>query len=60
MGGLLGEPLELVKCETSDVFVPADAEIRVPPVGQKGQRNQLPKLSQALEYPSLRAFVSLW
>src|SRR5438309_5861973 len=27
MGGLLGEPLELVKCETSDVFVPADAEM---------------------------------
>ena len=27
MGGLLGEPLELVKCETSDVLVPAEAEI---------------------------------
>ena len=27
MGGLLGEPLELVKCETSDVLVPAHAEI---------------------------------
>ena len=27
MGGLLGEPLELVKCETSDVLVPAAAEI---------------------------------
>jgi UbiD family decarboxylase len=27
MGGLLGEPLELVKCETSDVLVPAQAEI---------------------------------
>jgi UbiD family decarboxylase len=27
MGALLGEPLELVKCETSDVLVPAHAEI---------------------------------
>ena len=27
MGGLLGEPLELVKCETSDVMVPAQAEM---------------------------------
>jgi 2,5-furandicarboxylate decarboxylase 1 len=26
-GGLLGEPLELVRCETSDVLVPAHAEI---------------------------------
>ena len=29
MGGLLGEPLELVKCETSDVLVPAQAEMIV-------------------------------
>jgi 2,5-furandicarboxylate decarboxylase 1 len=27
MGGLLGEPLELVKCETSDLLVPALAEM---------------------------------
>jgi len=27
MSGLLGEPLELVKCETSDLLVPAHAEI---------------------------------
>ena len=27
MGGLLGEPLELVKCETSDLLVPAHAEM---------------------------------
>jgi len=27
MGGLLGEPLELVKCETSGVLVPAHAEM---------------------------------
>ena len=27
MGGLLGEPLELVKCETSDLLVPAHAEL---------------------------------
>jgi len=27
MGGLLGEPLELVTCETSDILVPAHAEI---------------------------------
>jgi 2,5-furandicarboxylate decarboxylase 1 len=27
IGALLGEPLELVKCETSDVLVPAHAEI---------------------------------
>jgi UbiD family decarboxylase len=27
MGGLLGEPLELVQCETSDLLVPAHAEM---------------------------------
>ena len=27
MGGLLGEPVELVQCETSDLLVPATAEI---------------------------------
>jgi 2,5-furandicarboxylate decarboxylase 1 len=27
MGGLLGEPVEIVRCETVDVLVPADAEI---------------------------------
>ena len=27
MGGLLGEPVEIVPCETVDVMVPADAEI---------------------------------
>ena len=27
MGGLLGEPLELVKCETSELLVPAHAEL---------------------------------
>jgi UbiD family decarboxylase len=27
MGGLLGEPLELVQCETSDLLVPAQAEM---------------------------------
>ena len=27
MGGVLGEPLELVRCETSDLLVPAHAEI---------------------------------
>src|SRR5881628_1937981 len=27
MGGLFGEPLELVKCETSEVLVPAQAEL---------------------------------
>jgi len=29
MGGLLGEPLELVQCETSDLLVPAHAEMVV-------------------------------
>jgi UbiD family decarboxylase len=29
MGGLLGEPLELVRCETSDLLVPAHAEMIV-------------------------------
>ncbi len=29
MGGLRGEPVELVKCETSDLYVPATAEIVV-------------------------------
>ena len=27
MGALLGEPLELIKCETSDLLVPAQAEM---------------------------------
>ena len=27
MGGLLGEPLELIQCETSDLLVPAQAEM---------------------------------
>ena len=27
MGGILGEPLELVRCETSDLLVPAQAEL---------------------------------
>lgn len=27
MGGLLGEPLDLIKCETSDILAPAHAEI---------------------------------
>ncbi len=27
MGGLLGEPLDLIKCETSDLLVPAQAEM---------------------------------
>ena len=27
MGGILGEPLELVRCETSDLLVPAHAEL---------------------------------
>ncbi len=27
MGGILGEPLELVRCETSDLLVPAQAEV---------------------------------
>src|SRR6185369_7784301 len=38
MGALLGEPLELVKCETSDVLVPAHAELilegEILPVGR--------------------------
>lgn len=29
VGGLLGQPVELVKCETSDLYVPASAEIVV-------------------------------
>lgn len=29
LGGLRGEPVELVKCETSDLYVPASAEIVV-------------------------------
>src|SRR4030042_122638 len=27
MGGLMGEPIEVVKCETSDLLVPASAEV---------------------------------
>lgn len=29
MDGLLGEPLELVQCETSDLWVPAHAEMMI-------------------------------
>src|SRR6478672_1134362 len=35
-GGLLGEPLELVTCETSDLLVPARAEIVIEGVIEPG------------------------
>ncbi|HUG36336.1 MAG TPA: UbiD family decarboxylase [Candidatus Limnocylindrales bacterium] len=38
MGALLGEPLELVKCETSDVLVPAHAELVIEAEIQPGAR----------------------
>src|SRR5262245_53702375 len=38
MGGLLREPLELVKCETSDVLVPAHAEMIIEAEIQPGAR----------------------
>ena len=38
MGALLREPLELVKCETSDVLVPAHAEIIIEAEIQAGAR----------------------
>src|SRR6266404_5794013 len=38
MGALLREPLELVKCETSDVLVPAHAEIIIEAEIQPGAR----------------------
>jgi 2,5-furandicarboxylate decarboxylase 1 len=37
-GALLGEPLELVKCETSDLLVPARAEIVIEGVIEPGER----------------------
>ncbi|MEM4315264.1 MAG: UbiD family decarboxylase [Nitrososphaerota archaeon] len=37
LGGIRGEPVELVKCETMDLYVPANAEIvlecEMPPIG---------------------------
>jgi 2,5-furandicarboxylate decarboxylase 1 len=38
MGALLGEPLELVKCETSDVLVPAHAELVIEGEIRAGER----------------------
>lgn len=38
MGALLGEPLELVRCETSDVLVPAHAELIIEAEILSGQR----------------------
>ena len=38
MGGLFGEPLELVKCETSDVLVPAHAEMVIEGEIRPGER----------------------
>ncbi len=38
MGALLGEPLELVRCETSDVLVPAHAELVIEAEILPGQR----------------------
>jgi 2,5-furandicarboxylate decarboxylase 1 len=39
-GGLLGEPVELVKCETSDLLVPARAEVVIEGVIEPGSRAQ--------------------
>ncbi|MEA2642954.1 MAG: 2,5-furandicarboxylate decarboxylase 1 [Chloroflexota bacterium] len=39
-GGLLGEPLELVKCETNDLLVPARAEIVIEGVIEPGVRRE--------------------
>jgi 2,5-furandicarboxylate decarboxylase 1 len=39
-GGLLGEPVELVKCETSDLLVPARAEVIIEGVIEPGAREQ--------------------
>lgn len=39
-GALLGEPLELVKCETSDLLVPARAEVVIEGVIEPGVREQ--------------------
>jgi len=38
MGGLLGEPLELVRCETSDLLVPAHAELCIEGAIRPGER----------------------
>src|SRR5260370_31330034 len=38
MGALLREPLELVKCETSDVLAPAQAEMIIEALIQPGAR----------------------
>jgi 4-hydroxy-3-polyprenylbenzoate decarboxylase len=38
VGGFRGEPVPLVKCETSDLMVPADAEIVIEGVIQPGER----------------------
>ena len=39
-GSLMGEPLEVVRCETSDVLVPAGAEIIIEGVIPPGVREQ--------------------
>jgi 4-hydroxy-3-polyprenylbenzoate decarboxylase len=38
VGGFRGEPVPLVKCETSDLMVPADAEIVIEGVVQPGEK----------------------
>lgn len=39
-GALLGEPVELVKCETSDLLVPARAEVVIEGIIEPGERAQ--------------------
>lgn len=56
LGGLRGEPVELVKCETSDLYVPASAEIVI-----EGRISPDPKTYQMEgpfgEYPGFYAGV---
>ncbi|MAF46985.1 MAG: UbiD family decarboxylase [Rhodospirillales bacterium] len=38
-GGLMGSPLEMVKCKTSDILVPANAEIIIEGLIEPGERD---------------------
>ncbi len=49
-GGLLGRPVELVKCETVDVEVPADAEIVIEGKPRLGERVKEGAFHELAEY----------
>ncbi len=49
-GGLVGRPIPVIRCETSDLLVPADAEIVIEGVVRPGERREEGPFGEALGY----------